>query len=91
MTAGELALVLAHVDPDLPVTIKGRHIMTVDRTSRRLDPYPTTTYPRIHPAGVQLGTMVNLETVGWWKPAPPFTLTGAFRRRRQLDEQLGRI
>lgn len=89
MTAGELAVILAHVDPDLPAIIHGRHIMIVTRNQRRHDPHHLPPYPDVHPATVQLGTMVALREVGWWEPAPPFLLHGPFLRRAHLEEQLG--
>lgn len=90
MTAGELSLVLSHVDPNLPVTIGGQHIMVVTRNNRRHDAHPLPPYPDVFPAGVTLGTMVRLKKAGWWEDAPPFVLEGQFLRRAHLDEQLGR-
>lgn len=91
MTAGELSLILAHVPPDLPVTIKGRHIVLVTRNQRRHDSHPLPPYPDVYPASVHLETMLAGRTVGWWEPEPPFALHGPFLRRVHLDEQLGRI
>lgn len=89
MNAGQLAIILDHVAPDLPVIIRGRHIMTVTRSSRRYDSHDCPPYPNVIPASIDLGTMVALREAGWWEPAPPFQLHGAFRQRQHLYEQLG--
>lgn len=88
MTVGELAIILAHVDPDLPVVIMGKHITYVSRHQRRHDPRSFPPFPKVHPPLVALDTIYG--SAGWWEPAPPFVLTGPFRRRVELDEQLGR-
>lgn len=87
MTAGELAIILAHVDPDLPVVIMGRHISYVARQRRRVDPHPMKPFPMVYPPMVTLDTIYG--RAGWWEPAPKFVLAGPFLRRAHLEEQLG--
>lgn len=100
MKAGELAAILAHIDPETEVHVIAsggcNHVTRINYKRRRPNTYGVSAGR--YPNGAQLPRALviegqhrwDLDTL-WFHEPPPFELEGSWPRRAELDATLAAI
>jgi len=86
MIVAELAIILEHVDPTLPIILGGDHRAThvyevAHHHAGRLRAYGFASPANLHIEG-------GYRATGWWEPECDFSLLGRFRRSAELERRL---